>query len=64
MAYFPDSPIGRRDTVRSPTTVPERNRLIEYIKAQEAHHETVSFLDEFRKLLIESGIEFDERFLV
>jgi REP-associated tyrosine transposase len=42
----------------------ERDHLIEYINAQEAHHRTVSFLDELRRLLVEAGIEFDERFLV
>lgn len=42
----------------------DRRHLIEYIKAQEAHHRTVSFQDELRRLLIEAGIEFDERFLL
>jgi putative transposase len=42
----------------------ERDHLIEYIKAQETHHRTVSFMDELRRLLVEAEIEFEERFLV
>jgi putative transposase len=42
----------------------DRGPLTDYIKAQEEHHKTVSFRDELRSLLIEAGIEFDERFLV
>jgi putative transposase len=41
----------------------DRGLLTEYIKAQEEHHKTVSFQDELRALLIEAGVEFDERFL-
>jgi len=37
--------------------------MIEYIKRQEEHHRTESFLDELRRLLGEEGIEFDETFL-
>ena len=38
--------------------------LIEYIKGQEQHHRKVNFADEYRKLLMEAGIEFDERYLL
>jgi len=38
--------------------------LIEYIKSQEQHHRKVKFEEEYRKLLIEAGIEFDERYLL
>lgn len=41
----------------------EKDRLIEYIKGQEEHHRTVSSLDEYRALLEEFGMKFDERFL-
>ena len=34
-----------------------------YIQNQAEHHQTVSFSDEFRKLLVKHGIEFDERYL-
>ena len=42
----------------------ERDRIIEYIKSQEEHHQRISFHDELRKLLVEAGVEFDERYLM
>jgi putative transposase len=41
-------------------SVREKGRLIEYIKGQEVHHRAVSFADELRALLVESGVDFDE----
>ncbi len=41
----------------------DKDRLIDYIKGQEEHHRTVSFLDEYRRLLNEAGIELDEKHL-
>ena len=38
--------------------------LIEYIKDQEEHHRKVTFKEEYRKLLVEAGIEFDEGYLL
>jgi len=38
-------------------------RLIEYIKGQEEHHRRTTFAEEYRKLLLEAGIEFDERYI-
>ena len=37
--------------------------LIEYIKGQEEHHRRTTFAEEYRKLLEEAGIEFDERYV-
>jgi putative transposase len=34
-----------------------------YIAAQEAHHRTVTFQDEFRECLRRCEIEFDERYV-
>ena len=42
----------------------EKNRLIDYIKNQEIHHQKIDFKDEFIKLLKENKIEFDERYLL
>lgn len=42
----------------------EKDALIEYIKNQEEHHRTTTFADEYRQLLVEAGIEFDERYFV
>lgn len=41
----------------------DRDRLIEYIKRQQEHHHRESFEDEYRRLLIDAGIEFDEKYL-
>jgi putative transposase len=35
----------------------------EYIATQEAHHEQLSFQDEFRRLLQHHRIDFDERYV-
>ncbi|MBL7891062.1 MAG: IS200/IS605 family transposase [Bacteroidia bacterium] len=44
-------------------SIKEKDRLIEYVKNQKEHHKTFTFMDEFRKLLIKHGIEFDEKYL-
>lgn len=41
----------------------DKDRLIEYIKSQQEHHRKETFLDEYRRLLNEAGIEFDEKYL-
>jgi putative transposase len=38
------------------------NRLIEYIKNQQEHHQKISFEEEYRKLLLDYGITPDETF--
>lgn len=45
-------------------TIKEKDRLIEYLKNQEAHHKSVSFRDEFIDLLKEFAIDFDEKYLL
>jgi putative transposase len=37
-------------------------RLIDYIKNQQEHHRKKSFDEEYRNLLLESGIHIDERY--
>jgi putative transposase len=37
--------------------------LIEYVKRQEEHHRKTTFEEEYRKLLADAGIAFDERYL-
>ena len=41
----------------------EKDSLIEYIKRQKEHHKGTSFIDEYKLLLEEAGITFDERYL-
>ena len=40
-----------------------KDSLIEYIKGQPEHHRTESLLDEYRRLLRENGVSYDERYL-
>jgi putative transposase len=40
-----------------------KDSLIEYIKGQAEHHRAESLLDEYRRLLRENGISYDERYL-
>lgn len=39
----------------------DRLRVIEYIKNQEEHHRRVDFMSEFRAMLEENGMHYDER---
>ncbi len=45
-------------------TINEKQRVIDYIKNQKEHHKKEIFLDEYRRLLIEHGIDFDEKHLL
>jgi REP element-mobilizing transposase RayT len=45
-------------------TIKEKDRLIEYVKNQEAHHAKRSFRDEYAELLAEHGIAFEEKYLL
>jgi putative transposase len=40
-----------------------RDRLIAYVKRQEEHHCKTTSIDEYKKLLEEQGVEYEERFL-
>ncbi len=42
----------------------DKQMIIEYIKNQKEQHKTVSFEEEYRKLLIENGIDIDERYFL
>ena len=42
----------------------EKDRLIEYIQNQEEHHKQISFKDELREILIEHGVQFEEKYLL
>ena len=41
----------------------DKDMIVNYIKNQKEHHKVYTFEDELRALLIEHGIEFDEKFL-
>ena len=42
----------------------EKDSIINYIKSQKEHHRIESFHDEFKRLLIENGVAFDEKYLL
>ena len=45
----------------SPSDVP---RVRRYIASQTEHHRKKTFQEEYREILVESGIPFDERYLL
>jgi len=45
-------------------SIREKNMIIKYVKNQKQHHKHESFYDEFKRLLIENEIEFDEKYLL
>jgi hypothetical protein len=45
-------------------SIKEKDRLIKYVKNQEAHHKAKTFKDEYIELLNEHGIDFDEKYLL
>ncbi|MBN2884276.1 MAG: IS200/IS605 family transposase [Clostridia bacterium] len=42
----------------------DKDKIIEYIKNQEVHHQQYSFKEELIELLKEHGVEFDERYFL
>jgi REP element-mobilizing transposase RayT len=42
----------------------DKDKIINYIKNQKEHHRKVSFTDELKQILVENGIEWDERYLI
>jgi REP element-mobilizing transposase RayT len=42
----------------------DRDRIVEYIKNQKEHHKKESYIDEYRRILKEQGIDFDEKYLL
>ena len=41
----------------------DKDMIVNYIKKQKEHHKKVTFEDEYRTLLAEHGIEWDEKYL-
>lgn len=42
----------------------ERDMIIDYVKNQKSHHQKETFYDEYKRLLMEHEIEFDEKYLL
>jgi REP element-mobilizing transposase RayT len=45
-------------------SIREKDMIINYVKNQKEHHLQESFYDEYKRLLIENGIEFDEKYML
>lgn len=45
-------------------SIREKDMIINYVKNQKQHHKQETFYDEFKRLLMENGIEFDEKYLL
>ena len=45
-------------------SIHEKDKVIEYVKNQVKHHKTETFIDEYKRLLKEFKIEFDEKYLL
>jgi REP element-mobilizing transposase RayT len=41
-----------------------KDKLIEYIKNQQEHHRKIDFLDEYKQILEENGVEYDPKYLL
>jgi len=59
----PEFPGWRAEYAAFTKSHADRPAVIEYIKGQEEHHRTVSFMDELKALLHAEGIAFEERYL-
>ena len=42
----------------------EKQIIIDYIKNQKEHHKTETYMEEYRRLLKENGVEYDEKYLL
>jgi len=42
----------------------ERDMIINYLKKQKEHHGSENYYDEYKRLLVENGVEFDEQYLM
>lgn len=45
-------------------SIREKDKIINYVKKQKEHHKKENFYDEYKRLLTENGIEFDETYLL
>jgi hypothetical protein len=41
----------------------DRDMIINYVKNQKIHHRKEAFDDEYKRLLTENGVEFDDKYL-
>lgn len=45
-------------------SIRKKDAMIDYVKNQKEHHKTETFYDEYKRVLIVNGVEFDEKYLL
>lgn len=45
-------------------SVHEKDAVVDYIKRQEEHHAKITFAEEYKRMLTEAGIAYEEKYLV
>ncbi len=45
-------------------SVREKDMIINYVKNQEEHHKSISFINEYKQLLKDNNVDFDEKYLL
>ena len=61
---FPDFTDWQKGYGAFTYSIREKQKLINYVKNQEEQHKSISFINEYKQLLIENEIEFDEKYLL
>lgn len=62
-SLFPDFSHWQKGYGAFTYSLSDKDKLISYIKNQEEHHNRITFVDEYKALLAEHGIAFDEQYL-
>jgi putative transposase len=62
--YFPDFTAWQVGYGAFTYSIRDKDMIIEYVKNQKEHHKKENFYDEYKRLLEENGIEFDEKYLL
>ena len=60
---FPDFEHWAEGSCALTYSIRDKDMIINYIKKQKEHHALVSFEDEYRILLEENGIQWDEKYV-
>ena len=61
---FPDFTEWQKGYGAFTYSVREKDMIINYVKNQEKHHKTISFIDEYKQLLKDNDVDFDEKYLL
>ena len=61
---FPDFRGWEHEYAALSYSIHDKDKIVNYIKGQKEHHKRVSFAEEYRALLVESGIEIREEYFL